>query len=67
MDLYVKSKHLRDVTDLLKEHQGNDQKEVDVEGFKLLLSHVDLHVKSVCCCTGTYLSYTGLAVWVNLK
>lgn len=47
MDLYLKSKHLRGVTDLLKEPQGNDQKEVDVEGFKLLLSHVDLHMKSL--------------------
>lgn len=34
MDLYLKSKHLRGVTDLLKVPQGNDQKEVDIEWFK---------------------------------
>lgn len=47
MDLYLQSKHLSDVADLLKDDQGNDRKEVDIEGFKLSLSHVDLQMKSL--------------------
>jgi NADH:ubiquinone reductase (non-electrogenic) len=35
------------VTDLLKDPLGNDQKEVDIEGFKLALSHVDSQMKSL--------------------
>jgi NADH:ubiquinone reductase (non-electrogenic) len=47
MELYLKSMHLSDVKDLLKDPQGNDQKEVDIEGFKLALSHVDSQMKSL--------------------
>lgn len=47
VDLYLKSKHLRDVTDLLKDPEGHEQKEVDIEGFKFALSHVDSQMKSL--------------------
>lgn len=46
-DLYLKSKHLADVTDLLKDSEGNKRKEVDIEGFGLVLSHVDSQMKSL--------------------
>ncbi|KAJ7948251.1 External alternative NAD(P)H-ubiquinone oxidoreductase B1 mitochondrial [Quillaja saponaria] len=45
--LYLKSKHLHDVTDLLKDPEGNDRQEVDIEWFKLALSHVDSQTKSL--------------------
>ena len=44
---YLKSMHLSDVTDLLKDSQGNDRDEVDIEGFKLALSHVDSQTKNL--------------------
>jgi NADH:ubiquinone reductase (non-electrogenic) len=47
VDLYLQSKHLRDVTDLLKDPQGHDRKEVDIEEFKLAFRHVDLQMKSL--------------------
>ncbi|KAK4789804.1 hypothetical protein SAY86_017108 [Trapa natans] len=47
VDLYLKSKHLRDVTDLLRDPEGHEQKEVDIEGFKFALSHVDSQMKSL--------------------
>lgn len=47
VELYLKNKHLNDVTDLLKDPQGNPRREVDVEGFKLALSHVDTQMKSL--------------------
>ncbi|KAK8564064.1 hypothetical protein V6N13_005725 [Hibiscus sabdariffa] len=59
---YLKSKHLRDVTDLLKDPEGNARDGVDIEGFKLALSHVDTQVKSlpataqVAAQQGAYLS-----------
>lgn len=63
VDHYLKSqRHLRDVTDLLKDPQGNDWQEVNVEQFKLALSHVDSQMKSlpataqVAAQQGAYLS-----------
>uniref|UniRef100_A0A7N0TL82 NADH:ubiquinone reductase (non-electrogenic) n=2 Tax=Kalanchoe fedtschenkoi TaxID=63787 RepID=A0A7N0TL82_KALFE len=62
LDLYLKSKHLRDVSDLLRDPQGNSRKEVDIEGFKLALSQVDAQMKSlpataqVAAQQGAYLS-----------
>lgn len=62
LDLYLKSKHLRDASDLLRDPQGNAQKEVDIEGFKLALSQVDSQMKSlpataqVAAQQGAYLS-----------
>ncbi|GMJ03369.1 NAD(P)H dehydrogenase B1 [Hibiscus trionum] len=59
---YLKSKHLRSVTDLLKDPEGKDRDEVDIEGFKLALAHVDTQVKSlpataqVAAQQGSYLS-----------
>ncbi|KAL9457693.1 hypothetical protein AB3S75_006693 [Citrus x aurantiifolia] len=47
VELYLKNKHLNDVTDLLKDPQGNPRREVDIEGFKLALSHVDTQMKSL--------------------
>lgn len=62
MELYLKSKHLQDVGDLLKDPQGNERKEVDIEGFKLALSQVDSQMKNlpataqVAAQQGAYLS-----------
>ncbi|GMI79762.1 NAD(P)H dehydrogenase B1 [Hibiscus trionum] len=59
---YLKSKQLRDATDLLKVSRGSDRGEVDIEGFKLALSHVDTQVKNlpataqVAAQQGVYLS-----------
>ncbi|KAK4438632.1 External alternative NAD(P)H-ubiquinone oxidoreductase B1, mitochondrial [Sesamum alatum] len=47
VELYLKNKQLFDVTDLLKDAEGNDREEVDIEGFKLALSHVDKQMKSL--------------------
>ncbi|KAK2985937.1 hypothetical protein RJ640_008153, partial [Escallonia rubra] len=62
MDLYLKSNHLFDVTDLFRDSDGNEREEVDIEGFKLALAHVDSQMKSlpataqVAAQQGTYLS-----------
>lgn len=47
MDHHLKSKHLRNATDLLKDPEGNEKIEVDIEGFKFVLSQVDLQLKSL--------------------
>ncbi|XP_019159096.1 PREDICTED: external alternative NAD(P)H-ubiquinone oxidoreductase B1, mitochondrial-like [Ipomoea nil] len=62
VELYVKSKHLLEVVDLLRDYEGNKQGEIDIEGFKLALSHVDSQTKSlpataqVAAQQGAYLS-----------
>ncbi|KAB1209965.1 External alternative NAD(P)H-ubiquinone oxidoreductase B1, mitochondrial [Morella rubra] len=62
LELYLKSQHLSDVADLLKDPQGNKMKNVDIEGFKLALSQVDSQMKSlpataqVAAQQGAYLS-----------
>ncbi|KAK3014007.1 hypothetical protein RJ639_008439, partial [Escallonia herrerae] len=62
MDLYLKSNRLFDVTDLFRDSDGNEREEVDIEGFKLALAHVDSQMKSlpataqVAAQQGTYLS-----------
>ncbi|KAL3509503.1 hypothetical protein ACH5RR_028904 [Cinchona calisaya] len=62
VELYLKSKHLFDVTDLFKDSEGNDREEIDIEEFKLALSHVDTQMKSlpataqVAAQQGTYLA-----------
>lgn len=62
VDHHLKSKHLRNATDLLKDPEGNEKVEVDIEGFKFALSQVDLQLKSlpataqVAAQQGTYLS-----------
>ncbi|MBA0630903.1 hypothetical protein Godav_002953, partial [Gossypium davidsonii] len=59
---YLKSKHLRDVTDLMKDSEGNDIDKVDIEGFKLALCQADSQVKNlpataqVAAQQGAYLS-----------
>lgn len=47
VELYLKSKHLAEVTDLLKDMYVNNREEVDIEGFKLALSLVDKQTKSL--------------------
>ncbi|KAM7276380.1 hypothetical protein ACFE04_018246 [Oxalis oulophora] len=47
VELYLRSKHLRKVTDLFRDSQGNERKEVDIEGFKLALSHADSQMKNL--------------------
>ncbi|KAF7848850.1 hypothetical protein BT93_L1506 [Corymbia citriodora subsp. variegata] len=62
VELYLKSKHLMDVTDLLRDPEGNERESVDIEGFKLALCQVDSQTKSlpataqVAAQQGTYLS-----------
>ncbi|KAJ4981251.1 hypothetical protein NE237_032088 [Protea cynaroides] len=45
--LYLRNKHLQNVADLLKDSQGRNREEVDIEGFKLALSHVDSQMKNL--------------------
>lgn len=47
VELYLKSKHLPHVTDLLKDAEGNERPEVDYEEFKAALSLVDSQTKSL--------------------
>lgn len=47
VERYLKSKHLAQVTDLLKDKYVNNREEVDIEGFKLALSLVDKQTKSL--------------------
>ncbi|KAM3395519.1 external alternative NAD(P)H-ubiquinone oxidoreductase B1, mitochondrial-like [Capsicum galapagoense] len=47
VELYLKSKHLFEVTELFKDSEGNEREEVDIEGFKSALSHVDSQMKSL--------------------
>ncbi|KAE9616849.1 putative NADH:ubiquinone reductase (non-electrogenic) [Lupinus albus] len=45
VELYLKKEHLLDLTTLLKDSQGNQRKEIDIEVFKQALSNVDSQVK----------------------
>ncbi|XP_052179179.1 external alternative NAD(P)H-ubiquinone oxidoreductase B1, mitochondrial [Diospyros lotus] len=62
VELFLKSKHLPHVTDLLKDAEGNERPEVDYEEFKSALSLVDLQTKclpataQVAAQQGAYLS-----------
>ncbi|KAG4967667.1 hypothetical protein AAZX31_12G101500 [Glycine max] len=47
VEQYLKQKHLRDFTTLWKDLQGNESKEIDIQAFKLALSHADSQVKSL--------------------
>ncbi|XP_073061122.1 external alternative NAD(P)H-ubiquinone oxidoreductase B1, mitochondrial-like isoform X2 [Primulina eburnea] len=47
VELYLKSKHLFEVTDFLKDVYGNDKKEVNIEEFKSALSLCDKQMKSL--------------------
>lgn len=47
VELFLKSKHLRDVTDLLRDPEGNERESVDIEGFKSALCLVDSQMKSL--------------------
>ncbi|XP_038888314.1 external alternative NAD(P)H-ubiquinone oxidoreductase B1, mitochondrial-like [Benincasa hispida] len=61
VEIFLRSKHLRDVKDLLKDSQGHEN-EIDIEGFKSALSHADTQMKSlpataqVAAQQGAYLS-----------
>lgn len=61
VDLYMKSNHMIDLSDLLRDAEGNEV-EVDIEGFKSALLHVDSQMKSlpataqVAAQQGAYLS-----------
>ncbi|KAL2938018.1 External alternative NAD(P)H-ubiquinone oxidoreductase B1 mitochondrial, partial [Bienertia sinuspersici] len=46
VDLYLKSNQMKDLTDLLRDAEGNEM-EVDIEGFKSALLHVDSQMKSL--------------------
>ena len=47
VELYLTSKHLPDVTYLLKDAQGNEREEVNYEEFKSALCLVDSQAKSL--------------------
>lgn len=50
LELYMKEKHIRNVTDLLlgnNEGNKNKSKELNIEEFKLALAEVDLQMKSL--------------------
>lgn len=47
VDLYCKSKHLLEATDIFKDAKGNVRGEVDLKGFKRVLAHVDSQTKSL--------------------
>ncbi|KAI9086832.1 hypothetical protein K1719_031426 [Acacia pycnantha] len=47
VELYLKSKHMLDVADLWKDPQGKEREEIDIEGFKSALCHVDSQMKSL--------------------
>ncbi|KAK9677971.1 hypothetical protein RND81_11G179600 [Saponaria officinalis] len=61
LELYMKSQHMMELADLLRDSDGN-KKEVGIEGFKSALSHVDSQMKSlpataqVAAQQGAYLS-----------
>ncbi|CAN8326232.1 unnamed protein product [Cochlearia groenlandica] len=62
VELYLKSKRMRYIKDLLVDSEGNLKKEVDIEEFKLALAGVDSQMKSlpataqVAAQQGTYLA-----------
>ncbi|CAB4274363.1 unnamed protein product [Prunus armeniaca] len=62
MELYLRSQHVQDLKDLLKDPEGNDRTEVNIEEFKLALAQVDSQMKSlpataqVAAQQGAYLS-----------
>ncbi|XP_061336808.1 external alternative NAD(P)H-ubiquinone oxidoreductase B1, mitochondrial-like isoform X2 [Gastrolobium bilobum] len=47
VQLYLKRKNLLDFHTLWKDSQGNEKKEIDIEGLKLALSHVDSQMKNL--------------------
>ncbi|KAJ0263146.1 External alternative NAD(P)H-ubiquinone oxidoreductase B1 [Hirschfeldia incana] len=47
VDLYLKSKHVRSIQDLLTDSEGNPKKEVDIKAFERALSGVDSQMKSL--------------------
>ncbi|KAL9244555.1 hypothetical protein vseg_018324 [Gypsophila vaccaria] len=61
VELYMKSQHMMDLADLLRDSNGN-KLEVNIEGFKSALSHVDSQMKNlpataqVAAQQGTYLA-----------
>ncbi|KAL0560000.1 hypothetical protein IC582_000388 [Cucumis melo] len=61
VEIFLRSKHLRDVKDLLRDSQGHEN-EIDIEGFKSALSHADTQMKNlpataqVAAQQGAYLS-----------
>lgn len=69
MDLYLQSNHLRGVTDLLKDPDGHDREEVDIEQFKLAFSHVDSQMKSLPATAQVYicLSSTGWDMHISCR
>ncbi|EPS68710.1 hypothetical protein M569_06057, partial [Genlisea aurea] len=72
VELYLKNKHLFDPADLLKEVEGNDKQEVDIEGFKTALCNADSQMKSlpataqVAAQQGAYLAHC-FNVWEKCK
>ncbi|KAG2263027.1 hypothetical protein Bca52824_070106 [Brassica carinata] len=47
VELYLKSKHVRSIRDLLTDSEGNPLKEVDIKAFESALSGVDSQMKSL--------------------
>lgn len=55
VELYLKSNQLFEVTELFKDSEGNEREEVDIEGFKLALYHVDSQMKSLPATAQVYI------------
>lgn len=47
VELYLKSKHMRSIRDLLTDSEGDPKKEVDIKAFESALSGVDSQMKSL--------------------
>ena len=47
VEYYLNKKHILDLRVLWNDSQGNERKEIDIEGFKLALSVADSQVKTL--------------------
>lgn len=56
VELYLKSKHVRSIKDLLTDSEGNPKKEVDIKAFESALSGVDSQMKSLPATAQVHLS-----------
>lgn len=61
VELYLKSKHVRSIKDLLTDSEGNPKKEVDIKAFESALSGVDSQMKSLPATAQVHLS--GVLLW----
>lgn len=63
VELYLKSHHMSQVTDLLKDDEGNNREEVDIEAFKSALCHVDSQMKSLPATAQVHARFSLFSAW----